>query len=279
MSTHSLYAIQITDTHLFARPQMQLLGVDTSQTLQGVLEAIAQLQPPPDLLLATGDLSQDGSPESYQRLRQALAALSIDTYWLPGNHDSLPAMEAVLGAPRWEAGERLGESDRLLADKTFGRGNWRFILLNSAVPKQAGGHLAVEQLERLEQQLSAACHQDRHVLICLHHPPFLIESKWLDTSTLANPTELFAVLDRFDCVRAVLFGHVHQAWNYTRRGVKYLACPSTCVQFQPRSDRFSLEAIAPGVRQLWFYPDGRFESKVLRVEVAAATPDALATGY
>ncbi|MEL7085124.1 MAG: 3',5'-cyclic-AMP phosphodiesterase [Cyanobacteria bacterium P01_A01_bin.3] len=284
--TDSLYAIQITDTHLFARRETQLLGVPTDLTFRTVLAAIARLTHQPDVLLATGDLSQDGSFASYQRFRCALAKFSADTYWLAGNHDQLTEMEMALGSVSTTASathsapaSTSSGRDRVHEDKAFVRQGWRFILLNSSVPQQVGGRLAASELQWLRHQLQLASDCQEHVAVGLHHPPYLMGSQWLDSSTLENSGAFLDVLAEFNCVRCVLFGHVHQAWEYQHGAVRFLGCPSTCVQFKPRSQQFAIDEDAPGVRQLWFYPDGRLTTDVLRIPEAAMVADSLAAGY
>ena len=95
MNQPPLLIAQITDIHLFADENQELLGLATTQSFQAVLERLS-LQPQLDLLLLTGDLAQDGKPESYQHVQNLLSPFCIPTYWLPGNHDCLPAMEQVL---------------------------------------------------------------------------------------------------------------------------------------------------------------------------------------
>ena len=75
-----LLVAQITDTHLFAEVDRTWKGLSTAHTLQKVLDRLQQIQPPPDLLLLTGDLSQDETPESYQRLVSLIAPLGIPAY-------------------------------------------------------------------------------------------------------------------------------------------------------------------------------------------------------
>lgn len=262
-----LYVVQITDTHLFADPCRQLLGVVTEQSFQAVLHSALTLQPSPDLLLLTGDLSQDGSSASYQRLRQHLSSLSIDTYWLPGNHDHLSAMEAEL------------QGARLHREKQINRMGWTCILINSHIPGQDGGYLSDHTLAQLRQDLRRAQEQHHHVLVSLHHPPFSVDSRWLDGSSLHQPERLFQVLDEFSHVRLVVFGHIHQEFHRSRREVDYLACPSTCIQFRPGSQDFDLEVIPPAFRQLWLYQDGRFSTQLVRVPEALQRPNLAIKGY
>jgi Icc protein len=102
-------------------------------------------------------------------------------------------------------------------------------------------------------------------LVALHHPPFPVNSAWLDASSLQNPGELFAVLDRYPQVKLVLFGHIHQEFQHQRHQVDYLGSPSTCFQFHSESPTFAINQDCPGFRLLKLYPDGRWETRVERV--------------
>ena len=88
---------------------------------------LQQIQPPPDLLLLTGDLSQDETPESYQRLVSLIAPLGIPAYWIPGNHDNIPVMAEILNQPP------------LSPEKSWMLGNWQFLLLSSVEAGCDGG--------------------------------------------------------------------------------------------------------------------------------------------
>jgi Icc protein len=51
------------------------MGVDTEQSLRDALAAALAEATVPDLALLTGDLVQDATPETYDRLATILAAL------------------------------------------------------------------------------------------------------------------------------------------------------------------------------------------------------------
>jgi Icc protein len=260
----SLQVVQLSDTHLFSKPNKELLGLATLDSFIAVLRSLHQLQPYPDLLLLTGDLSQDETQQSYEYLRDLVEPFSIPTYWLPGNHDHYPLMEQILNGG-W-----------LSAQKVFQQGGWNFILLNSMMPGQVYGELAVEALVWLDQQLA---HLPKHpTLIALHHPPCPIGSHWMDRINLRNSSALFEVLDRYEQVKLVLFGHIHQEFDSTRRGVRYLGCPSTCVQFKPNQNDFAVDQQFPGFRTLTLYPNGQFFTTIQRVRYEPL-PNIDATGY
>ncbi len=100
------------------------------------------------------------------------------------------------------------------------------------------------------------------VLVCLHHHPVPIGSDWLDQIGLANAADFFRIIDASREVRAIVWGHVHQAFDGLRRGVRLLATPSTCAQFLPHSHDFAIDARPPAFRTLELHADGRILTDV-----------------
>ncbi len=257
--------IQITDTHLFADVEGTLLGVNTQRSLQGVVAGVAQADYQPEFVLLTGDLVHDGSAAGYQRLGQLLSSLGLPLYLVPGNHDNPPALDAQLRGA-------------LICDhKAFSRQNWRFILLNTVAAGEVGGRLAAEQLAFLEQELAA--HSQQHCLIALHHPPVSVGSVWLDKIGLQNHREFTHLISRHPQVRAVVFGHVHQEYDRMQGTVRWLGSPSTCVQFKPGEDTFTLDAVAPAFRCISCLPDGRVHTVVVRDHASREVVNMLASHY
>ena len=242
--------VQISDSHLFAEADGTLLGMNTRDSLQKVIELVREQQPQIDLILATGDISQDGTLESYQQFREQTGQLDAPARWIPGNHDEprIMAEAAVQSA---------------LLEPVVDIGNWRVTLLDSAVPGSVPGFLQDEQLQLLAQALSEA--PERHHLVCFHHHPVSIGCEWMEPIGLRNPEAFFEVLDRYPQARAVLWGHVHQEIDQMRNGVRLIASPSTCIQFEPGSEDFKVGEQAPGYRWLRLLPDGRLETGVERV--------------
>lgn len=260
----SVLLVQLSDSHLFADAAGRLLGMDTQDSLQRVIERALQEQPQIDLMLASGDLSQDGSAESYQHFRDLTRVIPAPARWFPGNHDEVPAMQAACAGTD-------------LLDPVIDLGSWRVTLLDSSIPGAVPGYLSDEQLRLLERSLSEA--PDRHHLVCLHHHPVSIGCKWMEPIGLRNAAALFAVLERFSQVRAVLWGHIHQEIDLQRGPIRLLASPSTCVQFAPGSEEFQVDKSAPGYRWLRLFTDGRLETGVSRVTGITFEIDYTIKGY
>jgi 3',5'-cyclic-AMP phosphodiesterase len=239
--------VQLTDQHLFADPERALRGVATLPALRATLAAAAGDISNCDAILATGDLVQD-DPGGYEHFRDEFTRLAKPVLCIPGNHDDVPAMRTALSAPPFQLGG------------VYDAGNWRTILLDSTIPGETGGTLDAASLAFLEAALANA--QARHALVCLHHHPIPMRSRWLDTVGLANGPALLALLKRFDNVRGVLFGHVHQALDTEHEGLRMIATPSTCSQFKPLSDDFAIDNQPPAWRTLALHADGRLETQL-----------------
>lgn len=259
----TLRLVQITDSHLGERPGTRLLNVDTDRSLGSVLALVRERQPRIDVLLATGDISDQGNAGAYRRFREATRALGSAQRWLPGNHDDLAIMRATLAG------------DACL-QRTLLCGNWQIIMLDSTIAGAPGGRLAAGELEALRACLRNE--PQRHALVCLHHHVVAVGCAWIDPQQIANAEEFWRELSVFPQVRAVLSGHVHQELDMLRGNVRVLTSPSTSVQFARGSDDFRVDALPPGYRWLDLHPDGRIDTGVERVQEHFQV-DLTASGY
>lgn len=258
--------VQLTDTHLCETRGATLLGMDTDHSLQAVIDLVHKERSTVDLLLGTGDLSDRGAREAYDRLQDYFDLFSCDSFWLPGNHDNRQKMEAAASTPT-----RLCREIRTR--------HWQVLLLDSQVPGEVGGELGDQELALLDGALQSAQDEGLHSLICLHHQPVAIGSNWLDEQMVSDADDFFVVLDRYPGVRGVLWGHVHQEVDRDRAGVRLMASPSTCVQFAPGNANFKADDLPPGYRWLDLHSDGRIETDVSRVWNVEFTVELDSRGY
>jgi Icc protein len=205
-------------------------------------------------MLVTGDLVQDDK-SGYLRFRSVFGSLTKPVLCIPGNHDEPEAMrKELIGAPF----EICGAHEI---------GDWHFIMLDSYDPGHVGGRLTTSELARLDAALARS---PKHAMVCLHHHPVPMGSRWLDGVGLADSGEFWRVIDAHANVRAVVWGHVHQVYDEKRGDVRLFATPSTGAQFLPRSDRYAVDSRPPAYRSFDLHSDGRIESAVHWVEYVAA---------
>ena len=253
--------LHLTDTHLFADPSRSLRDVVTHESLAAVLRA-AQSPPqwPPAAILATGDLSEDESRGAYQAFADLLAPLELPVHCLPGNHDDPERMRGLLDRSPFT----------LCATPLIG--TWQLVMLSSRLPRNPAGRLGEAELARLDEALSASTHE--HALVCVHHQPLPMDSRWVDRHMLADAVEFRQLIASHPRVRGVLWGHVHQASDRHLDGVRWLSTPATCGQFLPGSDEFATDDRPPAWRWLTLHPDGRIETEVCWLKVPRKCPAA-----
>lgn len=249
--------LQITDCHLLPEVGAKIYGADTFRSLGSVLQSALALPERPDLVVATGDLSEDGSDASYQRLRQILLDAGLPVYVIAGNHDSVEAMRRSL----------VGGAIRMVP--WLDAGAWRVVFVDSKVAGESYGYLEKAELRRLGETLSAD--SERPAIVCLHHSP--IRPCPSTGCHLKNDDEFIAVLDLHANARAVLAGHSHVELERRIQHATLLTTPATssqCVHAQAgepvdhqdfwSSHRF--DASRHGFRMLSLHRDGRFDSSV-----------------
>ena len=130
---------QITDTHLKLPGKLAYGRVDTAAMLRACVADLLKLDPQPDLIVHTGDLTDFGLAEEYEHLKSLLAPLKAPILAVPGNHDKREAMRAAFAA------EGYLPARGFLQYETE-RGGLRFIGLDTVVPGQGGGELCAERL-------------------------------------------------------------------------------------------------------------------------------------
>lgn len=249
----AIRVIQFTDPHLFGDTAGTLRGINTLESLERTLADASGHLAIADAVLVTGDLVQDDAG-GYEHFRRLFARLGKPVLCIPGNHDFVPQMRAALAGPPFQL------------DGPVDIGAWRIVMLDSVVPNQAGGHMSVDVLAKLDEDLGVA--RQRHAMVCLHHHPVMMSSRWLDSVGLANADEFWSVIGSHPQVKAVVWGHVHQNFEGVRRGVRLFATPSTCAQFQPRSDQFVLDDQPPAYRLFTLHSNGAIDTGVHTVTAA-----------
>ena len=189
-NTKPLRVIQISDSHLFADASRELNGLNTFHSLQHVMKSVLGYKP--DLVVFTGDIVDLAEAEAYLNVKSILENVAVPVFCIPGNHDDPQLLKQHL----------VSESVRV--DDSVVLNHWQLFFLNSYIPNTHSGHLDKRQLQRLEQHLDK--YPQHSALICLHHHPVPIGSRWMDAMGLDNAEELFDVIDRYIQVKGIIWG-------------------------------------------------------------------------
>ncbi|MFL4468669.1 phosphodiesterase [Tateyamaria armeniaca] len=193
--------LQLSDTHVVAEGALVSGRLDTVDALTRLVDRIGSIREqvgPIDALLVSGDLSDDGSAESYERFKALIAPLDLPTYVIPGNHDAREPMRAAFTS------DLPSDGPLNWARKV---GDVHMIGLDTLVGGQKHGMLTADSLSFLDTALSKA--GDAPVLLALHHPPFACGISFMDDIGLHNRAELQDVLRGFSGTMRILCGHIH----------------------------------------------------------------------
>lgn len=256
--------LQITDCHLGIKAGDTLLGLDADLSLQYVLDQMFADYPVADVLVCSGDLSNDGDALApYQRLSDRLPE-SLPQLWLPGNHDDNGLMAQVIKPHQQFLGD-------------YALGNWHITLLDSSIPHEVPGAIAEAELQRVQAVLQQ--YPEKHHLVFMHHHLKPVGCRWLDTQVIANAAEVLDVLSCYPQLKMVVCGHVHQESCQPAGHFQLYSTPSTCIQFKPHSDDFAVGREMPGYRWFQLHDDGRYETGVQRISERELPIDHKSTGY
>ena len=207
-----------------------------------------------DVVALTGDLIQDDSAGAYAHCRELLSQLNHTIHCVPGNHDVRSMMRDELPSPPF-----------IYCDSAE-FGNWLMVNIDSCRAGRAGGIVTNDEITRMQDVFAAS--SAKHVLVCLHHPPVLMGSAWLDSVGLENGAQFLELLQADGRVRVTIFGHVHQPYDAEHDGIRVIATPSTCRQFLPGSKTFAVDDRPPAYRRISLHANGAVDAELVWVDDA-----------
>ena len=241
--------LQITDPHLYGSADGQAARRGDRFEPARVLDDAFAAVPDYAAMLVTGDLVQD-DPAGYLRFRSIFGE----------SH----AARAVHPRQSRRAGGDARANSRTRRSRSAARSRrarWQFIMLDSYDPGQVGGRLAAAELARLDAALAVPT----HTMVCLHHHPIAMGSRWLDGIGLANADEFWRIVDAHrTCARSSGATFIRP----TRAPAAGCACsrpPRPARSFCPAATLRGRRQPAR-VAQFDLHADGRIDSMVHWVE-------------
>ena len=210
---------QISDTHI--RDHLGMFGelVDTSETLKKAVQLLNSLEPQPDVVLVTGDLTDDGTKEQYSLLLEMLSSLNAPLLPLPGNHDE---RSEFLNAFSSTLPDEIPENHCSYVIDNF---PVRLIALDTSLPGQHDALFSEDHELWLSTVLSQE--KDKPTLIFTHFPPFETGISFMDLSGLKSADRLEKIIRNNPQVKLVVSGHLHRSIQTSFASTMISVCPST----------------------------------------------------
>ena len=241
--------VQLTDLHLVAEDDPLPGGVDTAAVLEAALRAVEESTLAPAAIVLTGDLTENGRPAQYRRLRAivepAAQRIGAPLVHAAGNHDDRAALrEHLLGEP-----PSAGPLDHVVR-----LGDLRIVVLDSTVPGHPHGALRPEQLAWLRAELAAPA--PAGTVLALHHPPLPSAAPLAASIPLLRRADLAEAVAGSD-VRVVLAGHTHVVSAGTLAGVPVWTGGPLATTLDGLAPGAALRGLAtPSVTRIDLFADG-----------------------
>jgi 3',5'-cyclic AMP phosphodiesterase CpdA len=215
---------QIADTHLVAEDAPEPILRARSENLRACIADINMLDPAPNAVIHTGDMTQHGLAAEFSHARALLAALKMPLYVTPGNRDGRDNMIRAF------AGDGYLPPDCDFVHYAIDVHPVRLIAVDSLADEGvAKGDLCHTRLAALDATLADA--PTRPTALFMHHPPF-------DVAAAPDPfayiwrraaTDLAAVVSRHKQVVRIFTGHMHRPCTATVGGVVASTVPSVAI--------------------------------------------------
>ena len=229
---------QISDLHVQIPGKLAYGVVDTNPLVAEAIARLSRLNPQPDIVVASGDLIQDGTLAEYELLKVMLAPLRCPIYLMPGNHDHRDHLRQVFETHTYLPGESTHLSYVVEGYAI------RMIMLDTIIPGKGGGCVDTERLTWLEQQLLAA--PQTPTMVFMHHPPFATGIPWMDRKRFQSHGALAKLIRQHPQVKRISCGHLHRTMYCPWAGTVASSQPSlvhqSALDFTPdSSSQFVME--------------------------------------
>lgn len=258
--SNAVRLIQITDLHCYSDDDVTLewsdIPVYPNRSFIRIIEHLKHEVANFDALVISGDLVQEETVASYQRISEILRGFPRPIFVLPGNHDISELMQRIL----------VDQDDniRFHIQQPFGR--WQCLFLDTNSPGCGDGHLDAEQFRRIEARLDGLA-TDEHAMLFMHHHPLPIGSPWMDGMGLQQAEQFWQMIERHPQVSVIAFGHIHSEFATRHplgagRYIDVLGTPATCIQVKHIDENLHTDHGRPAWREFNLHADGKMETAV-----------------
>ena len=165
---NSVLIAQITDTHVGFEAEAGEEEFNFLRFRMTIDHLLAQ-SVLPDLLILSGDIADKGQPESYERVKRAVANCPFPVHVMTGNHDHRENLLTAFPDCRTANG---------FAQYVLEVKGLRGICLDTLEHGRHGGAFCELRAAWLKHQLNEA--PETPTLIVMHHPPVVVGIDWMD---------------------------------------------------------------------------------------------------
>jgi 3',5'-cyclic AMP phosphodiesterase CpdA len=210
---------QISDIHIASWGKKTYNIAPMAENLARSVDHINQLNPIPDVVIVTGDISMDALKDQVERAARILDKLQMPYYVVPGNHDDRSTLWSVMGKKACPAMPD-GFINFVIDDYDV-----RLIGLDSTSSGEPGGKICDKRAAWLDAQL--AQNTEKPTVIFMHHPPVKCGVLETDVDGFEGVERFADIVDKYSNIEHIICGHIHLQVNVRWHGTVVSTAPST----------------------------------------------------
>lgn len=206
---------QLTDIHIGFDPKAKPEELNVTR-FRATLERVLDAPNRPDMLILSGDLTDQGDRESFDKVQLLLQNVECPIYPAMGNHDTREELlRAFPDTPSHDG----------FVQYAIERDGLRIVILDTYEPGRHGGAFCESRKAWLKGELSE--HSDTPTVIFMHHPPVVAGIGWMDPSDDESWMTRFAeAVTGHKQILAIHCGHLHRPVNTAFAGIPLSVTPS-----------------------------------------------------
>ena len=251
----------ISDSHIPGYGKKAYNIAPTAQNLALCVNHINRLEPEPDLVLVTGDITFDGLKEEAQHAASILKKLHYSFYVIPGNHDDRATLFSEFGRIHCPA-EHKDFINYVIEDYEI-----RLIGMDSSIPDAPGGKTDDKSAKWLEDRLAEK--PDQPTIIFMHHPPVKCGVLETDEDGFSGAKRLGNIISQYTNIERIICGHIHLEAHIKWCGTIVSTAPSMGLQLNldltlKKPSQFYVES--PGYQLHYYHGEKHLISHTIYVK-------------
>jgi|GEM_PF-829893 len=222
--------IQLSDTHLFSKKSTELQGYCTHKYLTNTIDHVLRSTIKPNIVLITGDISQDKTTQSYKLALEQFERLDCLVYWIHGNHDNEIELNSI-----FNNSPKLKKLDKLPVPF------WDFISINTCRDGTDKGYIEDEEYERFLLKIEETKKKNKKIAVVMHHHPIPVNTPLLDACMLENHEKFLRIAKQNKEIKLIICGHVHGNYRIVHDEFVIETSPATCFQWKKGTSEVETE--------------------------------------
>jgi 3',5'-cyclic AMP phosphodiesterase CpdA len=202
--------VHISDLYICEKDSDDPAAIVMIENLRKCIAHFNALEPAPDLLLVTGNITSNGSIESAMHARELLDTLDFPYKLVCGPNDDRRTTLTVFDHA---CGNEVGGVVSYMVEGFA----LRLIGLDSLGHNGTGGHICQKRLNWVNDRLAENMTQP--TAIFMHHPPMKTGIAKIDEDGFNNAEYFGQLVAHYSHIKAIFCGHInfacHTGWNET----------------------------------------------------------------